>query len=183
MYVLQSLADFVKSEFFGYDFIIPRAGSSTHSNFPRSTFEELKRKTHGFVGVALGATGLLKMNKEEILSKGFQYDDSFECNRRYWLSLNDFIAMAEQRINGDKLPMDFKQRLDSASIYKFTCQPENTLMYIGIRGGERALLSMATHEIVQKSWQVTTYKQPNSQWIPSSRYKRIYEDKFAEVAP
>jgi hypothetical protein len=99
------------------------------------------------------------------------------------LPLHDFIAMAEQRINSDKLPMGFKQRLDSASIYKLTCQPDNTQMYIGIRGGERALISIASHEITTKTWQVTTGEQPNSQWIPGSRYKKIYEDKFAEVKP
>jgi hypothetical protein len=183
IYILQSLANFIKDEFFGYEFITPRAGSGTYSNFPRSTFEELKRKSHGFVGVALGAAGLLKMSKEEILSKSFQYDDSLECNRQYWLPLHDFIAMAEQRINGDKLPMGFKQRLDSASIYKLTCQPENTQMYIGIKGGKRALMSMAPHEIATKSWQVTTGEQPNNQWISGSRYKQIYEDKFAEARP
>ena len=183
MYILQSLAAFIKDEFYGYDFIIPRAGSGTHSNFPRSTFEELKCKTHGFVGVALGVTGLLKMSKEEILSKGFQYDDSLECNRQYWLPLHDFIAIAEQRLNGDKLPIGFKQQLDSESIYKLICQPENTQMYIGIRGGERVLMSMTSHEIATKSWQVTTGEQPNSQWIPGSRYKQIYESKFTEVTP
>jgi len=178
--ILNSLKAFVKDGFYGYDFIYKGGRNNTRSAFPRSTYAELRLKTQGFVGVALGAAGLMKMSKEEIISRGFQYDHSLECNRQYWLPLKEFIALAEQRISGERLPTGFRQRLDSASIYELVCQPNNSQIYIGIQGGERGLLAMEQHEINVKSWQVTTGEQPNSQWIPGERYKQIYENKFPE---
>jgi hypothetical protein len=120
------------------------------------------------------------MSKEEILNKGFQYDNSYECSRQYWLPLHEFLQLVEQRINGTGLPIGFKQRMDSTSIYNITCLPENHNIYIGIKGGERGLYDMTQQKIDSMSWQLTKGEQPNSQWISGSRYKHIYEEKFPE---
>jgi len=175
---LESLNGFIEDGFDGYDFICNGGRNNAPSNFPRSTFAELKTKSQGFVGVALGATGLMKRSKEEILKKGFQYDDSLECNRQYWLPLKEFISLAEFRINGGGMPKNTRQRLKSVVIYKMTT--ENCNIYVGIQGGESGIMNLGRHEIDLKSWQVTTGEQPNSQWITGKRYKQIYESKFPE---
>ena len=179
-FILESLRVFIDDGFYGYDFADRGSSNGTRSNYPRSTFAELKKKTQGFVGVALGSAGLLKMSKEEILNKGFQYDNSYECSRQYWLPLHEFLQLVEQRINGTGLPIGFKQRMDSTSIYNITCLPENHNIYIGIKGGERGLYDMTQQKIDSMSWQLTKGEQPNSQWISGSRYKHIYEEKFPE---
>ena len=177
-FTLESLSDFIENNFRGYDFI-ERSVSDTQSDYPRLTFNELKEKTDGYVGVARGLPGLFRLTGDEIQREnGFQFDDSPDCTRQYWLPIDEFLAIAEHRINGSMLPTGFRMLLDSKSIYELVCQADNENIYVGIKGGERALLAMEQNEIESKSWKITIGDQPNSQWISGSRFKEIYDTKF-----
>jgi len=197
--ILESLNAFIKDKYCGYNFVIRKGVNGTRSNFPRCTYSELKNKKHGFVGVALGTAGLLKMSKEEILSKGFQYDESTECDRQYWLHLNEFLNIANQKINGVTFPMriinpiktqknstrgssseGYMGKINSAHIYSLVCQNDCGRIFIGIKSGERGFIDTPLQKIDKTSWQVTSGKQPNSQWISGDRYKVLYEKKFSE---
>ena len=173
---LESLLEFVQDNYAGCDFNEREFSSSTE--FPRSSYAELKKKTVGYVGVKHGIAGLIRMDKICISSHGFQYDPSHECDRQHWIHLNDFLAVAKLLIEGADLPADFKQHLDSESIYKIICQSVSDNIYVGIRGGEKKLLEMSKEEIEEKSWGVTNSDPPTNQWIQGSRYRQIYEEKF-----
>jgi len=197
LYILESIRSFVKDKYNGYNFVIRKGVNGNRSNFSRSTYAELKTKRQGFVGVALGTAGLMKMSKDDILSKGFQYDDSDECDRQYWLPLSEFINLADQRINGVAFPVrmvtpvksrkmsnrgsvssGYMGKLNSAQIYSLVKEKNSSRYFIGIKRGELGFIDMPQQKVDKMSWQVTSGKQPNSQWISGDRYKELYETKF-----
>ena len=134
----------------------------------------------------------MKLSKEAIQSRMFPFD-TVKVNV-FWMPLNEFLSIAYKKMNdktdaqstqsmksrGDSSP-GFMGKFNADDIYKMICSQLGVRYYIGIKGGERAFLAMERHEIDHMSpKQVTAGEQPNSQWISSESYKRIYETKFPE---
>jgi len=187
--ILQMLHEFIIDRFRGYDFMhrIKKSGE-----YLRLSYAELKNKDYGFVGVENGMSGLLKLSKEAIQSRLFPFD-TVKVNI-FWISLNEFLVTVKRKFSentnfqstqhqisrGSSSP-GYMGKFNAASIYEMVCTQKNARFYIGIKGGERALLDMERHEIDNMSHkQVTTGEQPNSQWISGERFRQIYENKFPE---
>jgi len=202
-YILNSMFEFIKDDFYGYDNFIQRRGwNGTSSDFPKLTLDELRTKTKGFVGLAAQYAKLKNMSKSEILKASFQYDDTDdnEWQRRdHWHRLHDFIRFADERLasdydidssssnksgrkgkRGSKQP-GYLGKMKSTEIYSMVKKPDCGTVYVGIKSGKKGLMKLTREEITKKSWQVTTGEQPNpkSAWITGETYKKIYEEKFS----
>lgn len=202
-YILDSLREFIKDDFDGYDDFIQRRGwNGTASDFPKCTLEELRTKTKGFVGIAAYYAKLKNMSKSDLLKATFQYDDSNDYDwqpRNHWYRLQEFLRFANERLSSDydidssissssgryskrgsKLP-GYLGKLKSAEIYSMVKKPDFGTAYIGIKSGRKGLMKLTREEIAKKSWQMTTGEQPNpkSAWITGETYRKIYEEKFS----
>jgi len=71
-------------------------------------------------------------------------------------------------------------KVNSAQIYSLVCHNDFGRVFIGIKRGERGFIDMPLQKIEKTSWQVTTGKQPNSQWISGERYRELYEKRFPD---
>ena len=187
--VLQMLHEFVIDRFKGYNFMhrVKRSGE-----YSRYSYAELTKMEYGFVGVENGTSGLMKLSKEAIQGRMFPFD-TVKVNV-YWMPLNEFLAIANIKMTettdtkdtqpmksrGDSSP-GYMGKFNATDIYEMICSKPSVRFYIGIKGGERAFLTMERSEIDKMSpKQVTTGEQPNSQWITGDCFRRVYEIKFPE---
>lgn len=178
-HTLKALSVFARSDFKGYDYEkASGSGGDNPSTQGRYSVVELQLKKMGFVGVQHGLSGLVKMSIIDLKKMKFQYTEIDMSSKINWISLRDFIELAEWLIY-DKEP-DFKwdTKLDALSINKLVSRIKNNNIYVGIRGGEDALRQMDKESIQDKRWGIkTTDNPPTSQWIKGETFWQILVEK------
>ncbi len=174
-HTLKALLTFIKNDFAGYDY----DRSSSHSGHnplteEHLTVQQLKSKGAGFAGVSGGVRGLIRIGKDGILSRKFQYSTSDMTHSRNWVPLEMFNGVVDWLVDGLTGNIKWTGKFPSEMIYQVAQDYE---IYVGIRGGERALRDMSLEVIQSKEWAITTENDgKNSQWIEGKLYCQIMEE-------
>lgn len=113
------------------------------------TISQLKEKPSGFVGVAGGVRGLIRIGKEGLISRKYQYSTSNMTHSRNWVPLEMFTGVVKWLVDGKISDIDWSGKFPSEMIYQIA---ENFSIFVGIRGGESALKSLTTDVIQGKEW-------------------------------
>lgn len=178
-HTLKALLSFIRNDFAGYDY---DRGSSSHSGKnplteSSLTVQQLKKKDVGYVGVAGGVRGLIRIGREKIQKRQFQYatDDDLK-GAPNWLTLDRFIEVINWLVDGDQSNIEWSGKYPAQMIYQIA---QDFDIYVGIRGGEPSLRGMSADTIEKKEWGISTIQEgKNSQWIDGKLYCQIMEGKL-----
>jgi hypothetical protein len=172
---LKALISFINNDFQGYELNTnqPRKGLNPLTQYLLN-IAELKHKQDGFVGVKGGIQGLTAMQKDVIEKYKFQYTREDMSCKNNWLKIDIFNKIVDWRVlNKIDKKIPWKGKFPVKSICLIARDYD---IYIGIKGGEKALSSMDADEIKNKYWQID-YKKFSPQWIPAKRFMEILEKK------
>jgi len=180
-HTLKALNYFIRSQFDGYEF--KRISSSSGLNpltEGRKTLSELRSMDIGYVGVASGISGLLKLDNKNLRVKLFQYSrDGSLADKRNWMDLATFKEMTSW-LSGEKAYPEILNKIDNSyfgaeSIFKLASTFRDKL-FVGIKGGRNALEHMNNEEIIGKRWQIKL-KSTSNQWLSGSEFVEILQNK------
>jgi hypothetical protein len=127
------------------------------------------------VGVKAGISGLLQMGEDKIRKHKFQYTSQDVSNKPNWIDIPTFNNLVRWILTGEKSQIDWKGRFPSQVLYKIARDFEGKI-FIGIKGGQKALESMTPDDIVGKQWQISTEK-ASSQWMAGDDFSDIIQSK------
>ena len=177
-HTIKALIMFIRGGFSGYDY--------ERINLQNEVYDKIKvsdilSKTSGFIGIKSGIAGLIGLSSDDMKSRAYQYSDSEISVKPNWVSVDDFkqIYLWKTQDVPPVIKWD-RTKLNAKVLYTIVsaCSATQSL-YIGIKGGLRALESMEADTIRESAWQLSaTDDPPSSQWISGDRYKSIYEKKF-----
>lgn len=176
-HTLKALLIFIKNDFAGYDYdkVSSHSGQNPLTE-EHLTVEQLKSKQAGFVGTSGGVRGLIRIGKDGIISRKFQYSTSDMTHSRNWVPLEMFNGVTDWLVDGLVGNIKWTGKFPSEMIYQIAQDYE---IYVGIRGGERAFRDMSLEVMQSKEWAITTENEgKNSQWIEGKVYCQIMEGKL-----
>lgn len=178
-HTLKAFNAFLQNNFEGYDYEKEdRAKGINPNTEDRLGIQELSRKNEGFVGVQHGLAGLLRMDIEKIGYSKFQYTSVSMLNSRNWLNVKEFNNIVRWLTKGEELRFEFDAKLDVPTLYKIANYTNNSRLYIGIKGGLKALMGMSNDVIMQKKWEIKSLNENNnSQWINAELFRRALVEK------
>ena len=175
-HTLKALNFFISNDFAGYEY---ERGTPTSGINPKTeaqlSIDKLQNKTKGYVGVAGGIGGLLKMDKSKIKSHKFQYTSQDMSDKRSWMKITTFKNLIRWLLHKETRDIDWEGQYPSESLYKIA-KDFRQKVFIGIQGGEKALRSMEPDVIRNKSWNISTEK-ATAQWIDGELFLRIIDEK------
>jgi len=175
-HTLKALNAFISNDFSGYDY--ERTTSSGGMNpltEKRLSLEELKMLSKGFVGVNYDVTGLFRMKVSEIKNYKFQYTSQEMANKRNWLEIEEFKKITRWLIEHSIEDIVWSGVFPSELLYRIACDYKQKV-FIGIKGGEKALRDMGAEEIVRRKWEISTEK-ATAQWIDGVLFSEILKEK------
>ena len=118
---------------------------------------------------------MIRISKDGILSRRFQYSTSDMTHSRNWVPLEMFTGVTEVLVDGKISNIDWSGKFPSGMIYQIA---HDFNILVGIRGGERALRETSLDVIQSKEWAITTENDgKNSQWIDGKLCCQIMEEK------
>jgi hypothetical protein len=177
-HTLKAFNVFINNEFEGYYYEGTRYSSNNESTEENLTVSALSTRTAGYVGVQNGLSGLILMDPEKIKKRTFQYTSVDMSGRHNWLDLDTFNKVAAWLITGKEPNLVWDTVLPAKILYKITKECRGSKLYIGIRGGLKALEAMHTEEIMVKRWGIRTADNPpTNQWIEGSKFIEVMEEK------
>jgi hypothetical protein len=178
-HTLKALNVFINSEFEGYYYDGSTRYSGNNENTEENlTISELAKRPSGFVGVQNGLSGLMQMDKEKLQKRSFQFTSIDMTTRNNWLSLDVFNKITEWLITGKEPDIIWETSLPSKMLYKIVKDCTNAKIFIGIKGGLKALEAMSYQEIQLKRWGIRTAESPpTNQWIEGSKFREVIEQK------
>jgi hypothetical protein len=178
-HTIKALIMFIRGGFSGYDY---ERINIQNEVYPKIKANEILNKATGFVGIKSGITGLIGQSSDEMKNNAYQYSDSEISVRPNWVSVDDFKQIYNWKVNGVPPVIKWdRTRLNAKDLYAITsvCSPTQSL-YIGIKGGLRALENMGADTIKESAWQLSaTDDPPNSQWISGEMFIKTLEAKGA----
>ena len=181
-HTLKALNSFISNDFTGYDY--ERKNSSSGLNpltENRLSISEIKLKNKGYVGVKSGIRGLLRMEPGDIKKYKFQYTSQSMANKRNWMDIKTFQNIIKWSLDREIVDIDWKGSFNSEWLYKIASDYKKRV-FIGIKGGEKALRKLTIKEIKGKEWGISTEKS-TSQWIEGTLFcdilkKKVYTKKI-----
>lgn len=176
-HTLKALNRFIITDFSGYEYQKkPSTSGQNPLTYDRRDINKLKQDNKGFVGVQFGLSGLLQMKVNELKSYNFQYSKSDMKNKRNWIPIDTFKKIISWMLDGNvpDIVWDAK-KLSSEILYKIAKDFKDKV-FIGIKGGEKALRGMDSSQIRDKSWSISS-KKGSTSWITGSTYCDILDDK------
>jgi hypothetical protein len=175
-HTLKAFNQFISNGFSGYVF---QSGTSSGGLNPltekRYNIEELDSINAGFVGVKNGLSGLLGMDMIKLKTHKFQYTTADMSLKNQWLDINTFRNTVNWRTKGTKSDIKWEARLPAETLYNI-CRDYGTDVYIGIRGGKKALKNLEPNEIMVSRWNISRSK-GSSNWINGMDFYSILEEK------
>ena len=173
-HTLKALNAFISNEFAGYEYEHePRSTGLNPLTEERLSIDKLEEKNNGYVGVQGGIKGLLKMEESKIKSYKFQYTSQDMSNKRQWIDISTFHNIVQWLLYKEIRDIVWKGSLQSELLYKIAADYKQRV-FIGIRGGEKALKSMDADEIKTKEWGISTEK-ATAQWIDGESFCNILD--------
>ena len=172
-HTLKALNAFILNDFNGYDYV--KKPVSSGINKLTQNIEDTKtllEKAAGYVGVQYGVNGLLRMPREKLRNSKFQYTASSEIEgSRNWLKIDQFKKIVRWLLGGTVDNLDFSATVDGKTLYKIVSKCDNGRIYVGIKGGLRALQSMDANTIFERNYQIAAMSQnKNAQWFPGKDF-------------
>ena len=137
--------------------------------------KDLLNRSEGFVGVANGIAGLLRMEDKKLKTHEFQYTRADMSNKRNWILIRNFNNIIRWLIYGDTNDIDWDVRLEARLLFRIAKDFKDNV-FIGIKGGKTALMDMLPDEIRRKRWSINTVK-GSDQWIDGGTFFNIMEQK------
>ncbi len=175
-HTLKALISFISNDFSGYDYEreIPPSGKNllTEEVLPINI---LMTKTLGYVGVRGGIRGLVQMELAKIKNHKYQYSSQDMSNKPYWVEFDTFKKIVSWMLNNEIQKIDWKGNLPSKQLYMIA-KDFGSSVYIGIKGGEKALKDMSVDLIKNKNWGIST-EQATAQWIDGKSFVQILQEK------
>jgi len=176
-HTLKAFNSFIVNEFSGYEY--DRRVKQTGLN-PKTEDtlgkDELLGKDSGFVGISGGVSGLISSNLENLNVRKFQYTTQDMEGKPNWFDISSFKKLFTWLGNTSlKSNFDWDGYFSSKNIYRIA-KADADLVFIGIRGGEKALIGMSVEDVLQKRWKVSNKKETD-QWISGSQYVEILNSK------
>lgn len=175
-HTLKAFNSFISNNFLGYEY----ERSSSYSGKNPLTEEtckikDLLNRSEGFVGVANGIAGLLRMEDKKLKTHEFQYTRADMSNKRNWILIRNFNNIIRWLIYGDTNDIDWDVRLEARLLFRIAKDFKDNV-FIGIKGGKTALMDMLPDEIRRKRWSINTVK-GSDQWIDGGTFFNIMEQK------
>jgi len=175
-HTLKALISFISNDFFGYDY--DRKAPSSGKN--RLTEEvlpihKLTTKITGYIGVRGGIRGLVQMDIPKIKTHKFQYSSQDMSNKPYWIEVDTFKKITSWLLHNEIQEIDWRGNLPSKQLYMIA-KDFGSSVYIGIKGGEKALTEMSVDIIKNKNWGIST-EQATAQWIDGKSFVQIIQAK------
>ena len=174
-HTLKALLSFIRNDFAGYDY--DRASSRSGKN-PLTesslTVQQLKKKSEGYVGVAGGVRGLIRIGKEKIKKRQFQYsaDDDLKGVPN-WVALDSFLKVINWLVDSEQPDIEWSGKFPAQMIYQIATDFD---IFVGIRGGEASLREMSADAIQNKEWGISTQQEgKNSQWIDGKLFCQVVD--------
>jgi len=193
-HTLKALRRFIAESFSGYEFEREKSSYGPMNPLTEDRYDaaKLEGMNAGYVGVAYGMSGLLRMLMGHGLNKDFQYSLSSELvKNKNWLPIERFNALARwggaPAVKGSILeyilPSDGRLMLQSDIInWLSKVISGDDAFFVGIQGGEKAFNSMSEETIRRSKWQIARPDadgvEGNSNWFPKQRFMEIYSDRI-----
>jgi hypothetical protein len=176
-HTIKALIMFIRGGFSGYDY---ERINIQNEVYPKLRASDILTKSNGFVGIKSGIAGLIGQNSDEIRNGAYQYSDSEISVRPNWVSVDDFMQIYVWKTQGvpPKIKWD-RTRLNAKNLYDIVSACVSTQsLFVGIKGGLRALEGMEKDSILDSAWQLSaTDVPPNSQWVSGESFIKTLESK------
>lgn len=185
-HTIKALRKFISDEFSGYEYEKDKKQSGDNPlTEERITMSEIFNKTNGFIGVKDGLSGLLRnLSDNSIAARTYQFTTQDMSTKSNWMPLSSFktlmsfFANEQIEFTWDQVFGKSKIVLHSLLIFELA-KRKGPPFYVGIKGGEQALLQFSVREIQEKRWGVSVDKETN-QFVEKERFREILEGKFKE---
>jgi len=175
-HTLKALNSFISNNFAGYEYEHSARGSGINPETEKQlSVAMLKTENEGYVGVKGGIRGLLRLEESKIKSHKFQYTSQDMSKKPYWIEVTTFNDIIKWLLYKEIKDIDWKGNLHSESLYKIAKDFKKNV-FIGIKGGEKALKNMTPDEIKNKGWGISTEK-ATAQWIDGELFCKIIDEK------
>jgi hypothetical protein len=175
-HTLKALNSFISNDFAGYEYEREFGGSGLNPETEKQlSVAMLKNENEGYVGVKGGIRGLLKMEEPKIKIHKFQYTTQDMSEKPNWIEIKTFNDIIKWVLYKEIKDIDWKGNLHSESLYKIA-KDYKEKVFIGIKGGEKALKNMEPDQIKNKGWGISTVK-ATAQWIDGELFCKIIDEK------
>jgi len=175
-HTLKALNSFISNNFAGYEYERTTMSSGLNPlTEGRMPIGKLKDKDKGYVGVQGGIGGLFRMKQGDIKNYKFQYSSQDMSKKSNWIEIDTFLNIIKWLLFSEVEKIDWKGSFNSEFLYKIANSYKEKV-FIGIKGGEEALRSMAPKVIEGKKWGIST-ERSTSQWIDGILFCEILEEK------
>lgn len=176
-HTLKALYSFISNDFSGYEYertVMP--SSSLNSVTEKQVkIDKLQILKEGCVGVRGGIRGLLQMEEGKIRTHRFQYTSQDVSNKPNWLKIETFNKVAKWILDGETPEIEWNGRFSSLVLYRIARDYKGKV-FIGIKGGQKALESMTADDIMGKQWQISTMK-ASTQWVAGDVFWAVIQNK------
>jgi hypothetical protein len=176
-HTLKALNSFISNDFSGYEYEKKNIYSGKVNPLTEETLSlnEIKPLDDGCVGVKNRISGLLRMSKEDINNKKFQYTSQDMLHKNHWIGIKKFKSICKWIIDGSLEEIEWDDNLSSKLLYRIAKDYKDKV-FIGIKGGKDALEGMEAEVLKTKKWNISIC-QPNPQWISGELYYKILKEK------
>ena len=132
----------------------------------------------GYVGLKGGLSGLLQIDPAKLQTQQFQYTTVDMSLKNQWLDIATFNKLVDWRINGNPNEIQWNATLRAPILYMI-CKDYGAKVFIGIRGGQKALEQMDPSVIAASQWGIRMSK-ASSNWIDGQIFYDILSKKYKE---
>ncbi len=173
-HTLKALMSFISNDFSGYEYErINKNSGRNLGTIKHLSYRAIKGKDCGYVGVKDAINGLIRIGKERIGSRSFQYTTENMENERNWIEVETFNKLIDWIMDNKVSDINWRGFYPPEILYKIS-QDFGAKVFIGIRGGEKALKAMSHEEIKRKKWEISLTKN-TSRWISGEEFQKIME--------
>lgn len=175
-HTLKALSAFIAADFKGYERDVCPSGSKSKPKV--LNLRDLKLLATGYVGLQGGLAGLLQIPSQELHKRQFQYTTMDMQGVASWLPLDRFLELTEWLLGGRPPAAAWDVSLPAQTIKWVIAKCPGQSIYVGIRGGKKALDAMDLATINTKKWRmISASSPPTSEWVDGQEFTRIMNTK------
>jgi hypothetical protein len=115
------------------------------------------------------------MYMSKLITHKFQYTTADMSLKNQWLDIDTFKNIVNWRIKGLTSDIKWEARLPAEALYNI-CRDYGNDVYVGIRGGNKALQNMEPNEIMNSRWNISR-SQGSTNWINGLVFYSILKEK------